>query len=229
MAKSAAEELAEIQLRIAQKQERILDAQVKSAELSLEEQEEENQKKVAERKQRKRMIAERQANFRIGRQSKLELMVRCGHLQGGPQSDPYEGGDDRQSALTVTRMPDGWTRQIYCLICHGQWWTPHPRFMQEEPFKVDSKMPAGIILEKNETANEAKERVAKYYADLAEFNELLKKAKKKLSDEAKLEGDSGTTHTNRLKRSGEQVFAWRACDTWPQVDLKAQAEEQRAA
>jgi hypothetical protein len=202
---------------------------LQSAQLDLDEKIESNRTRLAQKTQRERMMRERMTNLKIGRDSLRENAEKCEHLQGAPIASPLEGGDERQSMLVVTRMPDGWSRLIYCANCRGQWWTPHPRFMQEEPFKAGTKMPAGVILEVDETRAEAAARVRKFNADTEKFTELLKKAKKKLSDEAKQEGDSGTTHTNIMKRTGQQVFPWRACDQWPQVDLKAEREAQRQA
>lgn len=230
--KTVAEELVETQLRNAKRQEKLLETQLVKAELDNDIATEENSRRIAERAQKARERRERQMNMRIGDDAKRKLQADCEHLQGAPISNPTEGGDESQSMLVVTRMPDGWTRLIQCGNCRGMFYTPHPRFMQEQPFKAGQKMPAGIVLGENwpvETPAEAKIRVAKYYADDEAFQLLLKKAKKKKSDEAKQEGDSGTSHTNILKKTGQQVFAWRSCDTWPQVDLKAQAEEMKEA
>lgn len=207
---------------------RLLEVQLQSAELDLEEKAESTATRIATRLQRQRMMQERQENLRIGADSERALHARCQHLQGGPPSDPYESGDERQSALTVTRMPDGWTKLIYCGICHMKAFTPHLRFGQEAPFRKGAKMPAGIVLDRDETPREARMRVEKYNADTEVFEGLLRKAKKKLSDEAKQEGDSGTTHTNRLQKTGDQVFKWRSCDAWPQVQPE-ELEQQKAA
>ncbi len=225
--KTAAEELIEVQLRNARKQEQLLETQLVKAELDNDIAAEENAKRIAIRAQQARERRERQLNLRIGVESQRELQNSCEHLQGAPMANPTKGGDERQSMLVVTRMPDGWTLLIYCANCRGKFFTPHKRFMQEEPFRKGEKMPAGIVLEQDESKAHAKARVAKYYADVEAFELLLRKAGKKLSEEAKMYGDSGTSHTNILKRTGQQVFAWRACDTWPQVDLKAQAEEKQ--
>jgi len=42
-------------------------------------------------------------------------------------------------------MPDGWTKRIFCIVCHGEWFTPHPYLMRKDPFKAVFHMPGGII------------------------------------------------------------------------------------
>ena len=207
----------------AKMQEQLDQATLKKALLDLDETVENNARRVAEKAVRSRVNAERQAGFRSAQASKEALFQRCTHRQGGPANNPYEVKATNPSALSVMKMPDGWTKRIFCLVCRGERYTPHPYLMRKEPFKAGFHMPGGIILERDETAGEVRARVKKYYTDVEEFEELLKASKDKSTPEASVEMDCGNTHTLTNSETGVVVYPWRPCDA------NAWAASQRAA
>ena len=196
----------------AKMQEQLDQATLKKALLDLDETVENNARRVAEKAVRSRVNAERQAGFRSARASREALSNRCTHRQGGAMNNPYAAKAPNPSALGVMKMPDGWTKRIFCIVCHGEWFTPHPYLMRKDPFKAGFHMPGGIILERDETAVEVRRRVAKYNADVEKFEELLEAAKDKQTPEAAMEMDCGTTHTLTNSETGVVVYPWRPCD-----------------
>lgn len=183
---------------------------LETAQLNLDEARDANAKRIAEKKIRERVFAERQRGMKSAAKTRAELSARCLHNQGGPMNNPYES--DGKSALGVLKMPDGWTLMIKCPICRGEWFTPHTNYMRKEPFPARYHMPGGVILEVAETKRAAEIRVAKYHKDVEEFNRLLKEAKRKLTPEAAQVMDCGTTHQLINMETGQEVRAWRACD-----------------
>lgn len=186
--------------------------QLETARLNLDEARESNAQRIARKAQADRLFKERQRGFAAATANRLKMRdEQCSHKQGGSPNDPLSGTG--KSALGVTRMPDGWTKMIKCLVCRGEWFTPHPYNMRIEPFPAGFHMAGGIVLEREETQGQAKRRVAKYHKDAKQFNDMLKHAKDKLTPEAAQEMDCGTTHTLTNQQTGVTVYPWRPCDS----------------
>lgn len=185
--------------------------QTETAKLDLEEAKERNKQRTAHKAMSERLFLERQRGFAAGAANRVKMRDElCTHRQGGSMSNPMEGNG--KSMLGVTRMPDGWTRAIYCPLCRGDWATPHPYFMRQEAFPAGFHLPGGVIVEKPETKREVDARVALYNEDVVRFAELLKHSKDKLTDEAKQEMDCGNVHILTNMTTGVQVYAWRRYD-----------------
>jgi hypothetical protein len=185
---------------------------LETARLNLEEARESNATRTARRVQKKRDFETRQRGFQIATKERKRFSDGCMHLQGGNMDNPREAKATNPSALNVARMPDGWTRRISCIVCRGEWFTPHPYNMRKTPFPAGFHMPGGIILERAETMSEVKARIAKYEADVEVFERLLKMQKDKSTREASQEMDCGTTHTLTNSETGVVVYPWRPCD-----------------
>src|ERR1039458_176148 len=139
------------------KQQQILDdAIVRKALLDLDETIESNARRTAEKVVRSRENAVRQAGLRSAAASREELFQRCMHRQGGSPNNPYETDESNKSALSVMKMPDGWTKRVFCIVCRGERFTPHPYLMRATPFPEGFYMPGGVILTRDETAAEVK-------------------------------------------------------------------------
>lgn len=186
--------------------------QLETAQLDLDEAKDRNATRIAQKAQSERLFKERQRGFAAATNNRRKMRDEmCSHRQGGSPNNPYEG--EGKSALGVTRMPDGWTKMIKCLVCRGEWFTPHPYNMRTDPFPAGFHMAGGVVRDKKETEAQVKKRVEKFHADTEQFNKLLKMAKEKLTDEAKQEMDCGTTHTLTNMETGVVVYPWRPCDT----------------
>lgn len=186
--------------------------QLETAKLNLDQARDDNAKRVAEKKQRERVMAERQRGFSAATANRVKMRdEQCAHRQGGSMSNPMEGTG--KSALGVNRMPDGWTKLIKCLVCRGDWSTPHPYFMRIDPFPKGFHMPGGIILERAESEASVAARLELYREDVTNFEKLLKHAKDKLTEDAAREMDCGNVHILTNMQTGVQVYPWRQCDT----------------
>lgn len=185
--------------------------QLETAMLDRDEAVERNKQRLAQKAQSERLFKERQRGFAATTASRIKMRdEQCTHRQGGAMSNPMEGNG--KSALGVSRMPDGWTKMIKCLVCRGDWFTPHPYFMREDAFPAGFHMPGGIVLEREESKPEVAARLRLYKEDSARFVELLKHAKDKLTPEAAQEMDCGTVHVLTNMKTGVQVYPWRQCD-----------------
>jgi hypothetical protein len=185
--------------------------QTETAKLDLDEAIERNKQRLAQKAQSERLFKERQRGFAAAAANRAKMRdEQCNHRQGGSMSNPMEGNG--KSALGVTRMPDGWTKVIKCLVCRGDWATPHPYFMRQDSFPVGFHMPGGAITDRLESKGEIAARLALYKDDMERFAQLLKDSKDKLSDEAKQEMDCGTVHTLTNMQTGVQVYPWRQYD-----------------
>lgn len=185
--------------------------QIETAKLDLDEAKERNKQRLASKALSDRLFQERQRGFAAGAANRVKMRDElCTHRQGGSMSNPMEGNG--KSMLGVSRMPDGWTRAIYCPLCRGDWATPHPYFMRKDAFPVGFHMPGGIVVERVETKQEVAARVELYEEDVVRFAEMLKHSKDKLTDEAKQEMDCGNVHILTNMTTGVQVYAWRRYD-----------------
>ncbi|MGA2087004.1 MAG: hypothetical protein ABSG60_15955 [Terracidiphilus sp.] len=196
-AKSTAEAKAESDLAKLDLEIKRIDLETKQ--LDLEEAKERNQRLKNEKADRSRKNRQRQAQLATDRANRKALMAECNHRQGGSPKNPYKGKGD--SALSVFNMPDGFTKLIKCIICRGECWSPHP---------ADQ----ATAIREGETAAQRDARVAKYHADLAEFNRLYDLAKDKLSEEAAQEMQCGVTITTTNTETGAPVLRRRPCDRY---------------
>lgn len=188
----AEDELKDLDLRIKQ-------TLLREAEMRLEMTEEtvtayQNTKADRERKNR-----QRQAQLATDRANLKALSKQCSHRQGGSPKNPYKGKGD--SALNVFNMPDGFTKVVKCIVCRGVMWSPHP---------ADQAKNQRL----GESAAERDARVAKYEADLAEFDRLYEMAKDKLTEEAAQEMECGTTISTTDLNTGAPILRRRPCDSY---------------
>ena len=181
MAKS--EKLEEIQIKIAEKQLKLAERELAKFE--------------GEERSREHINRVRQEQLGKDDETKHRLSNFCKHRQGGTLKDPYHGKGP--TALNVITMPGGdWDKMITCLVCPGIWHSPNPLDM-------------ATALRKGETEDQRDRRVAKYQADLEEFNAILKQAEDRLSSEDAVM-DSGTKIVKTDRRTGLRVPVLRPCD-----------------
>lgn len=131
-------------------QREIAQLELEAKRLQLEELRISTEEAKARRAVKKRENAERQAQLRQEVANQKAIESQCSHLQGGRPDDILNG--DGKPALTVTRMLDGKTHLIQCPRCRLKRLTPHPNLAKTDP--------------------------EKYEHDKAEFDELMKMAKR---------------------------------------------------
>lgn len=183
---------------MADERKTLAEVQLETALLELDEARDRNARIKAEKADKSRKNKQRQDQLATDRNTRAALAEQCNHRQGGSPRNPYQGKGD--SALFIAKMPDGFTRVVGCGICRGRWWNPHPAD------GAKAQRPG-------ESADEAKTRVARHKAAGAKFEEMLAKAKDKLSDEAAQEMDCGVT-ISVTNAEGVTVIRRRPCDSY---------------
>lgn len=174
--------------------------ELETAQLNLEEARDRNVRLKHEKADRTRKNEQRQSQLATDRHNRRVLRDKtCSHRQGGSPASPFKGKGD--SALNIFNMPDGFTQLVKCVICRGEWWSPHPSD------QATAQRP-------EESAKERDARVAKYKSDLAAFNEIKAKAEDKLTIEAAQPMDCGVTFTTTNTETGAPVLRRRPCDSY---------------
>ena len=199
----AEEELKELNLQIARRQAKIQEIALETAELDLEEAKDRNARLKADKADKSRKNKQRQGQLHIDRSNRRQLRDHtCSHRQGGSPRNQYKGKGD--SALSVFNMPDGFTQLVKCIICRGEWWSPHPADQAQKP-------------RDGETAGECRARVAQYRDDYEEFQRVLALAMDKLTEEAAQPMECGVTITTTNLETGAQTLRRRPCDSYAGV------------
>ena len=173
--------------------------QLETAQIELEEARERNAQWKAAREVRSRQNRQRQGQLRADLADRAVVIRSCTHRQGGSPGRERKGTGP--SALRVVILPD--ERQlVMCANCPLRVFSPLPNL----------KNPAQM---KGETAAQAKERVAKYNAELEEFETLVTHAQDQLTPEA-----AGAMHCGKTfsfqGRSGNNIIMPAPCDSYAQ-------------
>ena len=191
----------------------ILEAQHKAALLNLDELLDTNAQRQQAKAVKLRVNEERQRGFKTLRDGREVRFMECSHRQGGKLGQ-LKARDTNQSALMVMKMPDDFTTIIYCLICKVPRVSPHPYLRRTMPFPAGFHVTAtGIVLEKQETPAQVRERLIRFAWDTERFNALLELSRDKLVEVPVM--DCGTVHHLTRSDTGERVYPWRQSDMWP--------------
>lgn len=121
-----------------QLQKMILETQLETAQIALEQQRETNAAFKAHKEAKSRQNAQRQANLALERQSKAAIQSVCLHRQGGHPDNILKGNGP--SVLSKTRMLDGRRYLIQCNRCDLKLLTPHPALQKEDPERYAREM-----------------------------------------------------------------------------------------
>lgn len=177
---------------------------LETAQLNLQEAREGNARRIAMRAVKERNNAQRQSQLRIETNGRRMLAKNCSHRQAGTPAKPYKGKGP--TALRVQKMPDGFTLRLCCEICRMVHFSPYPPNQSKKPRRL-------VKLNRMETAEEVKVRVAKYWTDKAAFDELVEKSTEGLTEDSTRPMDCGTTLTI-TNEDGNQVFRPRPSDSY---------------
>jgi hypothetical protein len=139
MAKRAASEaeepevmsLEDLQRVQAKLQMEILETQLETQKLQLEEAREKNLEYQSRKRQRKLTTTQMQEELAKRRNGNIATVRICRHKQGGKPDQRFKGTG--ASALHMTQMLDGKTMLIQCLRCPLAVMTPHPSIKKENP------------------------------------------------------------------------------------------------
>lgn len=171
---------------------------LRTAEIKLEQAEQEAADYEASKASKSRLKAQRQAQFKQDVRGKAGLAARCNHRQGGTPKNPYKGNGD--TALKVVKQPDGFTELIMCVICPLRVWSPHPSDRSKK-------------IKQGETKESRDARVEKFEADTVVFKELMKQSQDSISSDFTEPMDCGIT-IQRSTEDGDPVYGRRPCDTY---------------
>jgi hypothetical protein len=185
--------------KLAELHERLLAAQVKKAELELARTEEEVRSWEAQRETRKRQNQQALNDLKHHHSDRLAVIKSCTHRQGGTPGRERQGND--KSALNLVIMMDG-RELIMCANCPLRVFSPF----------IGDKNPAR---RKNETDAQAKARVEKYKADMAEFERLKEHARDKLTPQAATPMHCGNTFEFQ-DANGNRIPMRAPCDSYVQ-------------
>jgi hypothetical protein len=189
----------EVEEKLNQVRLRTAEVQLQEAEMKLEQTEEQIRQFENDKAMRSRANSQRQAQFKMDINQKAATARTCKHRQGASIRNPY--GGKGPSALQRMVMPDERTL-IMCSIC---------------PLAVFSPFPGDGSRKRrrNETEQQAQNRLAKYEADMAEFAKLEDHCADKLTDEAGMSMHCGKTFQFR-DGDGNQVQVPSPCDSYAQ-------------
>lgn len=184
--------LAEIEAQIKQ-------IELETAQIRLEQMKEENETYRQRKAARLRANEQNLAQLRADHAEKRQVIKGCTHRQGGSPGRERKGSGP--SALRVVILPD--ERQlVMCANC---------------PLRVFSPLPTNRDpkARKDETAAQAKARVAKYERDLEEFEKLAALSQDQLTPEAAQPMHCGKTF-RFLGKDGNNMVMPAPCDSYAQ-------------
>jgi hypothetical protein len=173
--------------------------QLETAQIELEEARERNAQWKNAREARSRQNRQRQGQLRADLIDKTRVIRECTHRQGGSPGRERKGTGP--SALRVVILPD--ERQlVMCANCPLRVFSPLPSLKNPERLR-------------GESANDAKERVAKYNRELEEFERLVIHSQDQLTPEA-----AGAMHCGKTfsfqGRDGNNIIMPAPCDSYAQ-------------
>ena len=179
----------------------ILNIELETRLLDLDEARENNQRRLALKADNSRKNAQRQKQLASDVATRNSIAAQCKHRQGASPSNPYNGKG--ATALNVARMPDGFTKLIMCSVCKLRVFSPHPANQSEKQ-------------KPGETQADRNQRVKKYKRDVERFKELLDMSKDTLTEESSQEMDCGVT-ISITDSDGIPVLPRRPCDSYAGV------------
>jgi hypothetical protein len=130
-------------------QAEILEVELETKRLALEEQREKNEEYTAKKAARKRNNAVRQAELKKEAANNAAIIHSCNHRQGGSPDNMLKGNGPSSIMRSRVMFSNNWVLQ--CLRCPLQMARPHPNLRKTDP--------------------------QKYEADLAEYERLLEMSK----------------------------------------------------
>lgn len=142
---------------------RLLETQVRTAEIGLEQAEQNNETYQQTKQQRATQNKQRQTILATEAARRDALQRDCLHKQGGGPEDRYEG--DGKSCLTLSRVFFSNNFLIQCNRCDLALQRPHPKLKSPKP------------LYDGETKAKIEARIAQYNEDVKRYEGLIREAK----------------------------------------------------
>ena len=155
-------------------QERLVEVQLETALLNLDQQRKQNSLYIEteEDRQRKRDQAQVLAKENIAAQQARQK--KCKHM-AGVQANNLTGRGMGGSCLSASRIFFAWNWLIQCIWCGIKNQTPHPSRKSSKPMEIRERVD-GRMVTRLETAEEVQARRAQYEADMEVHTKLYEDA-----------------------------------------------------